>query len=678
MKMNSRLNSSGSKLIEFLFIVVLLLLAIFILTPRHWEPGVESWHKWAAARILQETGEFPAYAMGPLSVTYLIPFSLLKYPLSITVEYWITHLFSYMAIYLLLQNFMRRRYAVLLTIAWIPHLAIVEPGGVLVGIGLVCLYFIPTKSTWRNEGYLPPTLLAATLTHSVYLLFLVGHIIGTYIERRCFALSTSPHPQKKSSKNIAVIGLQLTLLLLPLLMIITPVSRPDHNHILMDPTYAPILFKNPLEMAFFQLGTERYVRRTFPEAEWVYHDWYLSTPQAYDGATTIAQAFLRKPETVFRNLITNLGTGLQVPGFLVSGAFLGPISLLFFIFPIFGFLSLFRRLKEQRNYSTFISIIFGTSSAIVVLALTTFNHSRYVVTLLPIGFMVLVHTAGGFSTFAQYWINKIAVTALPGNPTKNKIKIMLSGTIFIILGLIANGRIINKIILPYKELPLSILRQIMIMDLFFIVLGVSFILFSKNISAYLQRKKELIQSHPDQITAVLKTMAVNGTSYLIIVSVVLLLLTVQYPSGTVNQIKAVFNGEAFLSGQEPISMVDVYPQLQKHLPENSKVLAREYTWVMAFTDVKLDNIYQIWSIPPVADPSGKTEEKLRSMDLILVSSLLQSDRPNIGTQTYPRYIFHIKPFLEKTRREGWTEEKIAGYGTIYRKDKSRESHNIYK
>ena len=123
-----------------------------------------------------------------------------------------------------------------------------------------------------------------------------------------------------------------------------------------------------------------------------------------------------------------------------------------------------------------------------------------------------------------------------------------------------------------------------------------------------------------------------------------------------------------MSGQVPVSLADSYPELQKHLHADTKVLAREYTWLMAFTDVHRDNIYQIWSLPPVADPSGKTEEKLRSLDVILVSNLLESARPLTGTQTYPRYVFHLQPFIEKARGEGWTEEKIDGYGTIYLKN----------
>lgn len=664
------------KILEIIFILLLLSLSLFILTPRHWEPSVESWNKWAAARILKETGEFPSYTMGPLYVTYLIPFSLIKFPLSIMVEYWITHLFVYIAIYLLLKNYMRKSYALLLTIAWIPHLATIEPSGALWGVGFVCLYFIPTKNSWRNQGYLPPTLLSAALCHTVYLLFLIGHIIGTYIEKRQVPNSPAPNSLTKSFQYKAVMAFQLILLLLPLLMIITPVTRPDHNHMLINPTYAPIPLNSPLDMAFFQLGTERYVRRTFPESEWVYQDWYLAAPKAYNGATTTIQAILKSPKTVFRNLITNLGSGLQVPGFLVSGAYLGPISLLFFLFPLFGFIGLIEKLKQDQNYSHLLSILIGTASALGVLTLTTFNHSRYLVTLLPIAFLMLIYTPSGFSIVTQYWIKKRMRNTEKINTGKKSteqnhnfnFKMIGIGLLSILLGIFATPHLINNIILPQKELPSFILRQIFLIDILLIMIGIIVIIFNKKIKIHLKKTNTKIKDKQEHILTKTQKISQRGIPFVVLLSTLLLISTIQYPSGTVNQFKAISQNQAFLSGQEPMSMVDAYPQLTKYLQENSKVLARENTWIMAFTNVKLENIYQIWGLPPFIDPSGETEKKLSRLDIILVSSQLESDKPSLGTESYPRYIYHIKPFLEnKSKSKEWTSDTIENYGEIYQK-----------
>lgn len=654
--------------IDFLLVMAIIFLAIVVFTPRHWEPGTENWIKWASARIFRETGEFPSYSMGPLYVMYLQVFSIFQYPMSVLLEHLVTHLFAYVAIYSLLHHFMRKRYALLLTIAWIPHLATVEPGGTILGIGFTCLYFIPGRSIFRNEGYFPPALLAAALSHSVYSTFLMGHVIGTFLERHHQHPAPIPsHFRHAPRRKVIARILSVALLLLLFMIIIPSASPPQYNHILMDQTYAPVDLKSPTD-AFFQNGIERYVRRTYPEAEWVYHDWYLSAPEAYNGAATIIQAFYRKPETVFRNVITNMGTGLQLPSFFLSGAFLGPISLLFFIFPLFGLLGLIQKLKEQRNYSTLISAIIGTGMALLVLALTTFNSIRYVSTLLPVWFLIIPFIPQGFNIFVGYCMQKIN---FPGkkDPAKDfqkiKIKIIIIGILLVIIGLLARGPALNKIISPNKEFPSYLLQQILIMDLMLVAGGITLILFVKKISVYIYEKREKIVMNRPSIILQSEKAVKRSTPYLITFSIILLLLTVQYPLGAVNQIKAIIGRDAFLSGQDPVSMVQAYPELHQYLHENTKVLANEYTWIMAFSDVELGNVYQIWSIPPFNDSSGQTQEKLKDLDVILISKTLESDRPNIGTQTYPRYIFHIKPFLEKALSEGWTEIKIDGYGSAY-------------
>ncbi len=658
--MQKTIKMQKKQIIELLFIITLLFLALVVLTPRQWEPGNENWIRWAAARVFQEDGELPRYSTGPLYVAYLQPFSLLSYPLSVTVEYVVTHLLVYLALYAFLQCFMRRRYALLLTIAWIPHLATVEPGNNLLGMAFICLYLMPRRSLWRNEGYFPPALLAATLSHPVYGLFLLGHSIGTFFERR-YAQHQAQLPEPQPFSWLSKITRFGLVLLLFLVITATP-SRQEYNHILMDPIYVPVALESP-DDAFFQSGVERYVRRTYPQEEWVYHDWYKSVPEAYGGATTMLDAIIKKPETVFRNFLTNLGTGVQLPGFFFSGVFLGPVGFLFIILLFFGGVGVFHWIKEEKKYALLLSLVLGTSSALLILALTTFNAVRYVSTLLPVGLLLLVHVFSGFTIFARYWLNKKAAG-------KTEIKIVSIGVISLLTGLLVNGKVVNAVIFPQRILPAAILRQIFIMDVFLIILGIAFLLFFKKISFFIGQKKELLFQQKEQIMIFLEKITADGqgTKYLVLLSVLLLFLTIQYPVGVMQQAQSVFAGEDFLSGQKPISMVDAYPELRTYLHEDTKVLAREYTWIMAFTDVRLENINQIWSIPPFKDQTKKTEKYLENLDVILVSYWLESDRPGIGMQTYPRYIFHVQPFVEKATAENWAEKKIENYGRVYTKD----------
>lgn len=686
------------KIIELLFIITLLFLALVVLTPRQWEPGNENWIRWATVRVFQEDGELPRYSTGPLYVFYLQLFSLFSYPFSLTLEYIITHLFLYLAFYAFLQRFLRRRYALLLTVAWIPHLATIEPGNNLFGIAFIFLYFMPGKSVFRNEGYFPPALLAAALSHPVYGTFLLGHTIGTFFERR-LVLSSPPVQslslpvQPASELNLLhsnstrfrfqysfVKIVSLALLLLLFFIVTASPSRPEYNHILMDPTYAPVALESP-DDAFFQNGVERYVRRTYPQEEWVYHDWYDSVPEAYGGATTMLEAIVKKPEIVFRNFLTNMGTGVQLPGFFFSGVFLGPVGLFFSIFLFFGGIGLFHRLKEDKNYSLLFSLLVGTAIALLILSLTTFNAVRYVSTLLPIGLLLLMNIISGFTIFTKNRLDKRAVGAIEGTDiktenkknTKTKIKIISVGIISLLTGLFLNGKVINALIFPHRILPEPVLQQIFILDTFLIAGGMVLLFFFKKISVFVQKKKESLYQQKERIALFLEKIAADGqgTKYLVLLSVLLLFLTIQYPSGTLQQVQSVISGEDFLSGQKPVSMVDSYPELRQYLHEDTAVLAREYTWVMAFTDVKLNNIHQIWSIPPFNASLQPTEEKLKNLDVVLVSYWLESDRPGLGMQTYPRYVFHVRPFLEKAISEGvgetekWSEKKMESYGRVY-------------
>ena len=318
----------------------------------------------------------------------------------------------------------------------------------------------------------------------------------------------------------------------------------------------------------------------------------------------------------------------------------------------------------------------GTASALLILALTTFNAVRYVSTLLPVGLLLLVYVSSGFTYFTKYWLQKNCILKGGGlDQARFPVKILGLGLLSLLAGVLLNGKVINSVIFPNRLLPASILQQIFIFDVILVVIGIAFLLFSRQLSVFVQKKKELLCQRKEYLMLFLEkiTATGQGTKYLAVFSVLLLFLSVpaQYPAGIRQQMQSVAAGEDFLSGQKPVSMADSYPQLRQYLQRDKEVLAREYTWIMAFTEVQLDNIHQIWSLPPFKDPTKKTEENLENLDVILVSYWLESDRPGLGMQSYPRYIFHLEPFLENSASgaaENRSEKKIDNYGSIYVKE----------
>jgi hypothetical protein len=139
-----------------LIIIAFFAVAIYVLTPRFWEIGGESFKAWIAARILRETGGFPVFSLGPAYIAYLQLFSFFDYPLSVRLEYFLTHLFASVSLFYLVKSFVSRKYAFLLICAWIPLIAVVEGGYAVMGLGFLALYLTGRKQCSLNQGYSPP------------------------------------------------------------------------------------------------------------------------------------------------------------------------------------------------------------------------------------------------------------------------------------------------------------------------------------------------------------------------------------------------------------------------------------------------------------------------------------------------------------------------------------------
>ena len=114
---------------EFLTCVVIIFIGAYFFAPKFWEPGGESLKNWVSAQIFMQTGGFPVLHHTPLYNLYLQLFLFFDYPLSIQLEHFITHLFTYISIFLLINRFLPIAPAMLLTCSWIPVLWVTEGGG---------------------------------------------------------------------------------------------------------------------------------------------------------------------------------------------------------------------------------------------------------------------------------------------------------------------------------------------------------------------------------------------------------------------------------------------------------------------------------------------------------------------------------------------------------------------
>jgi len=556
--------------------VVILIIVAYLLTPRYWEPSGESWRYWAAARILAETGKFPVFSVGPLYVVYLLFFRIFEYPLSMQLEYAVTHLFAYIAIFLMLRTRLPNLLAFLLTCAWIPALAMTEGGEAVAGIGFLALYLAGNRYPSLNRGYLPSSLLAAALCHSAYVPFLLAHIFGKFLERRILKRPLIARLNLKGASNIFALVIKTALLILVFLALFLQSPRWDNNHMFMDPTYSPVPLKNPLTIGFFQLANFRYVIENTPEPTWKEQDWYLTNKEAFGGATSIPQAFLRNPAMAASFIMGNIRSGVKLPRYLIAGECRGKLITVFWIFVfVFGFFGFFNSLVAKGSIAVGISVLFGASAVTAALVLTHFQD-RYIMLLLPVGLMVVAYAGRGFFRLLQ---------------------------------------------------PL--------------------------------RRKEAIAA-PRYITCIV-----------VLLSALMVFASAYYPSGGFRQVEAVLKNQGLLKKDEAVSMASAYPQLLQSIDRDSRVLALEDQWIKGFTDTDLDNIYNVFGLPPFADTTGKTEEMLKGFDMIWVSSAFSEKQVAVSTSYYLRYQLHVEPFLKKVLTKGWDIEEVDRYGKIYSRRDTR-------
>ncbi len=381
---------------EYLIPIIILVAAIYLLTPRGFEPGGESWSVWAAARILADTGGFPVFSRNPLYVAYLTFFLKLPFPASLILEYGITHLFVLLAVYALVRASLSKTQSLILTIVLAPFLGIVEGGGTVAAIGFLSLYFrnyAATKpATWP---FLPTTLLAAALCHSVYWPFVALHLLFSGF----FILRGKAH-FTRVAVNYGRLRDKVPLLLLvgfAMAVFLFQSARVDNNHMLMDPRFAPIPLTSAINIGFFQIKTWELVEKSYDPSILYLKDWYFETPKFFGDSKTILEVLRNDPELFFNIVSKDISATVLIPLYLYSFYSVFPytniamisLSILLSLMLLLGMLKIYR----AHGVAPLFVLSVGSCSAVAAFLLTWFS-SRYLVTLLPIFLLAYSHYLG--------------------------------------------------------------------------------------------------------------------------------------------------------------------------------------------------------------------------------------------------------------------------------------------
>ncbi len=627
--------------------ILFLLVAFFVLMPRLYETGGESWKAWASARILRESGEWQVFSKGPFYITYLQLYSFFEYPLSIRLEYFFTNLFCVSSLYFMLKNFIPGKYALLLTCAWTPLIGLTEGGAVPAGMGFLALHFNKQYGhSISSKGYIPPFLGLSAFCHSAYLPFLIGHVIGTMFEKyrsnKPF-FSVSIFFNRSYFTNFLI---HVGLLILLSLTFLFPIQRADlYNSPMGDQTYYPFSGASGLTTAFFELGHFQWVVRHIPDHLMMHEDWYFTHQKSFGGAKSILEAVQFAPKTVLENLAATLHNVNRLPIYFLTGHTdkLTLLSINFVLLVIFllSFVGMIFYFLKRDMIAFSFSILLGAFSMVGVMLLTSFNL-RYIIIILPVGLLVVANIDKGMIFVRE----KISLMT-----EKNG---LILGGILIFTGVLTMEPFLPEVII--QKLTFRYRLEIRILNVIFIAVGI-FLIFSKE-----KIKKIVFHDFWTKNACRVRNMVIVASS------VACLTLT-PYAHGKIQQIKSVLYGKPLmLKPQRDFSMIAFNEKLQNSLSENPHVLALEFHWILAFTDVAIERVHQVISLPPFEDKSGKTEKFLNKMDVIWVSEGWEKpDRQPTSSQKYLRFILHVEPFLKKVMQQGWTVEDVPYFGKIYRR-----------
>lgn len=642
-----------------LICLCMIVVAMYLLTPRFWEPVAETWKYWMAAKVMKETGGFPIISHGPVYVLYLQFFLMFDFPMSFYMEYFVTHFFCYAAIFFLLKSMIPGIPALLLVCAWIPMIAIIEGSATVAGMGFIALYLYKMSNADGKNGIAPPSLGAAALCHSSYIPFFIGHIFGSILE-----LWKGRRSQKEIVKGLTLSGWMINAVLLVILLgtLMFPSDRWDNNYMQMDQKYAPVPLTDPLTVGFFMTGNHRHLMRSEPKAEWINGDWYLTHEKTYAGATTILQAIVRKPLLVGKNMLDSLKPAIYMPLFFIFGADLSGkfgglwLAVLSWIFLFLGFYGMIRRFIATSYLPLACAMTIGVTAVFIALSLVWFTV-RYQILLLPVMFFIFSHVGLGYQSVEKLIPESIRDKYLQhvSGRRSPKYKILLfCGAPILLAGFLLNEMTLACLIPVSNPLLHSrLFAQLAIFAAELVMIFTGIFLLTKADPAFFSNAVRNIFRRSAAAVSVLAAVMI-GTAF--------------YSNVQAAGIQNVLSTQYLLNGSKPISIITAHQELMKNLDRQTKVLSLHETWIKAFADVKIDNVYHLYSLPPFPDSSGETERALNELNMILVSYNWPNAENSIATQSYLRYHLHVEPFLKKALSRGWIVKDIEGYGKMYKKN----------
>ena len=413
-----------------LLVPICLLLSLFI----SYEPAGEAHGYWAFSRITMESGLFIMPERSPLYTLYLIPFQLIGYPISVSIEYLATTLITLISIIVFSKRYIGLRWSILISILWIPFLQMNPPP--VQKLALACSLFAVSLRLDKNQyrwtlSY--ALLLMAYMFRSSYLLllllFLFWDIYNFYLKDNKALYLKKLKPRLSDSPLILIVAM----------FIIFGFLQSPHiwnNQHFTTITWFPGADQGLMNASVIQSFNWRYIENEF--GTFIGKDFYFTNQELFGGATTLWGAILSNPSYVFSHIYHNTFDLIYLIrnfiGFLPMPKI---VSYFIFLLGLWGLVMAFfqDRSGHLRIFILGSVIMLGTLILII-------PKVRYLFPLIPL----LIISSTWIASKLKKYISRIKLT--------NPYKVFISGvSVFIILclfspspieGWVGNGKDIVK------------------------------------------------------------------------------------------------------------------------------------------------------------------------------------------------------------------------------------------
>ena len=394
---------------ELILVFVTFFLSLIILTPGNFGSnfGAETWKSWAASKILLDEGKFIDHTFGPLYYTFLTLLSSLEYKSAIIIEYFLTHIFCLYAIYKFLNLKKSKFISILLPIAWIPFLAYIQSPKYILAIAFIFLHLSKMHEKKLFDNWLPPFLLAGIACNWGYILFYIAHIIGKFLSD----FKYKKNSLKLSKNNYSFFG--FVIILLFIFSYINQSHKPHNNHFVAETKYLPIESTSPFVLGFFQYANTRYSQQTYKNKnDLIEADWYFTNKKIFGDCKDFFCVLKEKPETLLINIKSNIGwlsrniTALFF-GLEISRLKLGYFIIFFILALSISFLGIVGLLYNKSQKILLLSYIFIGSFGYTLALLITGTPFRYVISLMPICFLLINFSGLGIASIKKKQYKKL-------------------------------------------------------------------------------------------------------------------------------------------------------------------------------------------------------------------------------------------------------------------------------